>query len=96
MNMASFSIFLSNTRCFRRYALFPLGLLQLGDEAEVVAIIPGKHSCARTEDMGLRAGKMVKMLDNEGKGAILFSVDASGISLRRGMVMKIMVRRIEQ
>ncbi len=46
--------------------MFPLGLLQLGDEAEVVAIIPGKHTCARIEDMGFRAGKMVEMLDNEG------------------------------
>ena len=51
MNMVSFSIFLSNTRCFRRYGVFPLGLLHSGDAAQVVAIIPGKHSCARIEDM---------------------------------------------
>ncbi len=46
--------------------------------------------------MGFRAGRMVEMLDNEGKGSILIRVDASRISLGPGMVMKIMVWRIEQ
>jgi len=73
--------------------MVPLGLLQLGDSAEVVEIISGKQSAARIEDMGFRAGKTVKVLNNEGRGPLLIKVDESRIAIGRGMAMKIMVRR---
>jgi Fe2+ transport system protein FeoA len=69
---------------------------QLGDEAEVVEVIPGKYSCARIEDMGFRSEKMVEMLNNERKESLLIRVDESRIDLGRGMVMKIILRRIEE
>ncbi len=75
--------------------MVPLGLLRLGDKAEVVELIPGKHPCARMEDMGLRAGKTVEMLNNEGRGALLIKVDESRLAMGRGMAMKILVRRVE-
>jgi ferrous iron transport protein A len=46
----------------------------------------------RMANMGLRAGKIVEMLNNE-KGAMLIKVDESRIAIGRGMAMKIMVRR---
>ncbi|MDO8784846.1 MAG: FeoA family protein, partial [Syntrophales bacterium] len=52
------------------------------------------HIC-RMEDMGIRAGKEVEMLNNEGKGAMLIKIDESRIAIGRGMAMKIMVRRKE-
>jgi ferrous iron transport protein A len=76
--------------------MVPLGLLQLGDRAEVVEIISGKHPCARIEDMGFRVGKTVEMLNNEGRGPLLIKVDESRLALGRGMAMKILVRRKEQ
>ncbi len=49
-------------------------------------------SC-RMEDMGLRKGKVVEMLNNEGRGAMVIKIDESRIAIGRGMAMKIMVRR---
>jgi ferrous iron transport protein A len=76
--------------------MVPLGLLRLGDRAEVVEINSGKHPCARIEDMGFRVGKTVEMLNNEGRGPLLIKVDESRLALGRGMAMKIIVRRQEQ
>lgn len=76
----------------------PLGLLGTGEEAEVMEVKgrndPRKcrRSC-RVEDMGLRAGKTVQMLNNEGRGPLLMKVGDSRIAMGRGMAMKIMVRR---
>lgn len=47
------------------------------------------------EDMGLRVGKTVEVLNNEGRGPLLLKVDESRIAIGRGMAMKIMVRRLD-
>lgn len=47
----------------------------------------------RLEDMGIRPGKTVEMLSNEGGGALLVKVDEARIAVARAMAMKIMVRR---
>jgi len=82
-------------------AMAPLGLLSKGEQAEIVEI-KGQKGCAHgssknqlchAEDMGLRVGKMIEMLNNEGRGPILLKVDESRIAIGRGMAMKIMVRR---
>ena len=80
---------------------FPLGLLDAGDIAEVVAMPePSSHESPRSkrsgqqlEDMGLRAGKLVKMLNNEGRGPLLVKVDESRMALARRWAMTIMVRK---
>lgn len=46
----------------------------------------------RAEEMGLRVGKQVKMLQNEGN-LLLVLVDNARIALDRRMAMKIRVRR---
>jgi len=81
----------------------PLGLLSRGEQAEIVEIKgqqacnPGsnKNQMCHIEDLGLRVGKMVEMLNNEGRGALLLKVDESRIAIGHGMAMKIMVRRKE-
>lgn len=47
----------------------------------------------RVEDMGLRPGRVVVMLANEGRGALLVKVDESRIAVSRSVAMRIMVRR---
>lgn len=77
----------------------PLGLLNRGEQAEIVEIkgqqacTPecGKNQLCHIEDLGLRVGKMVEMLNNEGRGPILLKIDESRIAIGRGMAMKIMV-----
>ncbi len=80
----------------------PLGLLSRGEQAEIVEIkqqgcspVGSKNQVCHIEDLGLRVGKMVEMLNNEGRGALLLKVDESRIAMGRGMAMKIMVRRKE-
>ena len=52
-----------------------------------------RSSLHRAEDIGIRVGKVVEMLSNEGRGALLVKVDESRIAVGRGVAMKIMVRR---
>jgi ferrous iron transport protein A len=88
--------------------MMPLGLLSIGEKAEVMEVRGAsdaspcfagsneKKACSRTcrvEDMGLRTGKTVEMMNNEGRGALLVRVDETRIAIARGMAMKIMVRR---
>jgi ferrous iron transport protein A len=82
----------------------PLGLLSIGERGEILEIHGGRGTPAagknrllcHVEEIGLRAGRVVEMLNNEGRGSILVKVDESRIALGRGMAMKIMVRRIEK
>jgi ferrous iron transport protein A len=77
----------------------PLGLLNRGEQAEIVEIKgqqgtapgAGKKQLCHIEDLGLRVGKIVEMLNNEGRGPILLKIDESRIAIGRGMAMKIMV-----
>jgi ferrous iron transport protein A len=80
----------------------PLGLLSIGERGEILSI-RGERSApeagknrllCHVEEIGLRVGKVVEMMNNEGKGSLLVKVDESRIALGRGMAMKIMVRRI--
>jgi len=52
----------------------------------------GKCVCRRVDDMGLRKGQTVKMLNNEGRGPVLLKLGESRVAIGRGMAMKIMVR----
>lgn len=89
--------------------MMPLGLLSAGEKAEVLkvrGISPAASCCAdkggtqvcgsacRVEDMGLRTGKTVEMLNNEGRGALLVRIDETRIALGRGMAMKVMVKLV--
>ncbi|MBZ0157826.1 MAG: ferrous iron transport protein A [Alphaproteobacteria bacterium] len=84
--------------------MIPLGLLAAGEKGEVMGIRGGGNSAygglpdcseglCRIEDMGLRAGKVVEMLNNEGRGALLLKIDESRIAIGRTMAMKILVRK---
>ena len=87
--------------------MLPLALLSTGEKAEVLEtnwqglLSPGAacqrnkpECCSRLEDMGLRVGKTVEILNNNrGPGVLLVKVDGSRIAMNRGMAMKIMVRR---
>jgi len=81
----------------------PLGLLIPGERAEVVEIREKrchsherkeKHIC-HAEDMGIRVGNVIEMLNSDGRGPVLIKIDESRIAIGRGMAMKIMVRRID-
>jgi ferrous iron transport protein A len=81
--------------------MMPLGLLGPGELGEITTLKSRKPSCCggcageegRIEEMGLRIGKTVEMLNNGGGGPVLLKVDESRIAVDRGMAMKIMVRR---
>jgi ferrous iron transport protein A len=85
--------------------MLPLGLLSTGDKAEVVefswhggrchsAEKENRQSDLRIEDLGVRSGKVIEMLNNEGRGPLLIKLDESRIAIGRGIAMKIMVKRV--
>lgn len=51
-----------------------------------------QKNATRAEEMGLRTGKRVEMLKNDGN-LLLVLVDGARIAIDRRMAMKIMVRR---
>ncbi len=89
--------------------MLPLGLMSAGEKGEVLNITSKDHHAhhgychrkeknilskyARIEDMGLRAGKMVEILNNKGQGPLLIKIDNSRIAIGRGLAMKILVKR---
>lgn len=88
--------------------MMPLGLLNSGEQGEIVAIrlqntSPSGQCCTesnkcdcRVEDMGLRIGKKVEMLNNGGGGPLLLKVDESRIAVARGIAMKIMIKEVSR
>jgi ferrous iron transport protein A len=87
--------------------MMPLALLSPGESGEIVSVnvhLEKKSPCCgqchgerhkndhRVEEMGLRAGKVVEMLNN-GAGPLLLRVDDARIAISRGIAMKISVRR---
>ncbi len=75
--------------------MFPLGLLCTGEHAEIMSMSanPESASDCRAEDMGLRVGKIVEMLNNGGGGPLLLKLDESRLAIARKVAMKILVRR---
>lgn len=86
----------------------PLGLLQPGARAEIrqlpggavlkpctsgsSAPEPDSLSC-RMEGLGLRAGTVVEMLSNDGRGALVVKVDGTRLAISRTLAMRLMVIR---
>ncbi|GFO69430.1 iron transporter FeoA [Geomonas limicola] len=79
--------------------MIPLGLLSTGEHGEIVdiKITPSGGSCCekskcdcRIEDLGLRIGKTVQMLNNG--SPVLLKVDESRIAVDRSMAMKILIK----
>ena len=78
--------------------MLSLGLLSIGEKGEVVGIrqkglvnqcMDVKDDlCARIENMGLRVGKIVEMLSNQGQGPLLVKVDNTRIAVARNLAMK--------
>lgn len=54
------------------------------------------HRHEHLENMGLRPGKQVEMITNNGTGPLVLRVDECRIAMGRGAAMKIYVRRIEK
>lgn len=91
-----------------RNIMTPLGLLVNGEYGEVVEIrrhrLDGAcdlhgHRCrrgqSRVENLGLRVGKNVEMVRNEGYGPVVVKIDESRIAMARGLAMRILIRREE-
>jgi len=88
--------------------MVPLGLLGSGEQGEIVEIREHLKSephgrrghrwgsrQSRAEDLGVRVGKNIEMLTNEGCGPLLVRIDESRIAMARGLAMKVLVRRKE-
>jgi ferrous iron transport protein A len=85
--------------------MMPLGLLSTGEVGEIVAIrgTQGASACgadsgkcdSRIEDLGLRVGRTVEMLQNAGS-PVLLKVGESRVAVDRSIAMKIMIKEVGQ
>ena len=86
--------------------MIPPGLLTEGEEAEVMEIRGhqrGSYGCCGKQDtadetirisnMGIRIGKNIEIIQNGGHGPLIVKIDELRIAIRRGIAMKIFVRR---
>lgn len=77
--------------------MVPCGLLGPGERGEIMIIreASGGHGADRLEELGLRVGRTVEMLNNGGS-ALLLKVDEARIALARKLAMTIMVKEIKK
>jgi ferrous iron transport protein A len=84
--------------------MMPLGLLAVGVVGEIMEIrapkallgsasSDEKRSDCRIEDLGIRVGRTVEMLNNSGS-SILLKVGESRLAVGRSLAMKIMIREV--
>lgn len=83
--------------------MMPLGLLSVGEAGEIVEIRAPKAAAAkgccgdnarcecRIEDMGIRVGRTVEMLNNGGS-PVLLKVGEARVAVDRSLAMKIMIK----
>jgi ferrous iron transport protein A len=77
-------------------AVYPLLFLNEGESAEIVEITntPDSDNAAayyRLDEMGVRSGKIIKMLNKS--NSVLIKIDNSRIAVSRKIAMKIFVRK---
>ena len=82
--------------------MHPLGLLTNGEKAEIINIIkPAVHktqnylweSFIRLDEMGVRAGNIIEMLNCGNDSTVLIKIDNSRLAISRSIAMKIYVRK---
>ena len=81
--------------------MMPLGLLSAGESGEVIEIRTAKLASTaagenarcewRVEEMGIRVGRTVEMLNNSGS-PVLLKVGESRVAVDRSLAMKIMIK----
>jgi ferrous iron transport protein A len=85
--------------------MMPLGLLGAGEVGEILEIRApktpvtgagageqGRCEC-RVEDLGIRVGRTVEVLNNGG-GPLLLKVGESRLAIDRSLAMKIMIKEV--
>ena len=76
----------------------PLVFLNEGDSAKIVhfSINPKSkysESLYRLEEMGVKSGKIIQMLNNSNGNSILVKIDNSRLAISRHIALKIFVRK---
>ncbi len=87
--------------------MVPLLDLQEGDSGEVAEISDNNHdqekdhqqdSCHcrrnRINDLGIRVGKVLKLMRKQGRGPLLIKVDESRIAIGRGIAEQIKIKNL--
>ena len=70
--------------------VMPLGLLGTGEKGTVIDIL-SNCKYERFQDLGLRVGKEVEVLNMGRPGPLLIKIDETRLAIGHGMAMKIKV-----
>ncbi|GEM_PF-322164 len=72
----------------------PLTMLVPGEEAKIVALGQGGGRQHRFRRIGLREGKIVKLIATQpGRGPIVLDVEGTQLAIGRGMAQQILIQR---
>ncbi|AEA46171.1 FeoA family protein [Archaeoglobus veneficus] len=71
-------------------SLTPLALMKEGSRGIVASIAGGRGAHRNLEDLGIVAGKEIRVIRNSG-GAVLVAVNGTRLVVGRGLAMKVMV-----
>jgi Fur family ferric uptake transcriptional regulator len=69
----------------------PLTMAKPGERVLIREMTGGHHSRSRLSDMGLRAGDVIEIINNDGMGRLILGRDCSRLAVGRGIAQKIMV-----
>lgn len=85
--------------------MFPLGLLKRGESGKIAVTFPIKKDIGvglsvseaafvcRLEELGIRFGADIEVLNNSGNGTMVVKIENSRIAFPHKISMKILVRR---
>ena len=84
--------------------MLPMNLLSEGESAEILKMnlndhlrmsgIPKQEKFYRLEELGIRTGKFIRMLNSSNENTVLIMIDNSRLAISRKIAMKIFVRKI--
>ncbi|WP_411572510.1 FeoA family protein [Tropicimonas sp. TH_r6] len=69
----------------------PLALTSIGEQVEVTAIAGGRAVQKRLGDLGVMAGKTLRVVQKAGCGRMVVAVDGARFALGEGVAQKILV-----
>lgn len=75
--------------------VFPLGFLEVSQNAVISDLIGGKRLVQRLVEMGLIKGAQISVLQNDGEGPLIIALGEGRLAIGRGMALKIMVETVK-
>jgi Fur family ferric uptake transcriptional regulator len=75
----------------QRQPLLPLAIARPGEKVIIKELMGGREAQARLTSMGLKAGDLLEVINNNGHGRLIVGYECMRMALGRSIAQKIMV-----